>query len=84
MVTADQPRTRSRALERVLELMTDKPATEVHILYSPPTDEAAFRQAVLARMPEPAPKLVTAQIIGPVIGAYIGPRAYGGVLVREV
>ncbi len=84
VVTADQPRTRSRALERVLELMTDKPATEVHILYSPPTDEAAFREAVLAQMPEPAPKLVTVQIIGPVIGAYIGPRAYGGVLVREV
>lgn len=84
VVTADQPRTRTKALERVLELMTDHPATEVHILYTPPADEAAFREAVLARMPAPAPKLVTAQVIGPVIGAHVGPGAYGGVLIREL
>jgi DegV family protein with EDD domain len=83
VVTADQPRTRTKALAKVLELITDQPATEVHIMYSPPTDAEAFRDAVLARMPEPAPKLVTVQTLGPVIGPHIGPGAYGAVLVRE-
>jgi DegV family protein with EDD domain len=84
IVTADQPRTRTKALARVLELIADQPATEVHFIYSPPADVEAFREAVLARMPEPAPKLVTVQVIGPVIGAHSGPGAYGAVLVREV
>ena len=81
VVTADQPRTRTKALARVLELLTDQPAVEVHIMYSPPADDVAFREAVLAQMPEPAPKLVTVQTLGPVIGAHIGPGAYGAVLV---
>ena len=83
VVTADQPRTRTKALERVLELLTDQPAVEVHIMYSPPADDVSFREAVLAHMPEPAPKLVTVEILGPVIGAHIGPGAYGAVLVLE-
>jgi DegV family protein with EDD domain len=83
VVTADQPRTRTKAMARTLELLTSQPATEVHILYSPPADAEAFRAAVLARMPMPAPRLVTMQPIGPVIGAHVGPGAYGAVLVRE-
>jgi len=80
---AEQPRTRSKAYERVIELMTEKPVTELHLLYSPPQDPEVFKAALLARMPGPAPKVVTAQIIGPVIGAHIGPGAYGGIMVRE-
>lgn len=84
VVVTDQPRTRSKAIERVLELMTDRPATELHFLYSPPADIDSFREAVLAQMPEPAPRLVTTQIVGPVIGVHIGPGIYGGILVREL
>jgi DegV family protein with EDD domain len=84
VVVTDQPRTRSKAVERVLELMTDRPVTELHLLYSPPADIDSFRKAVLAQMPEPAPSIVTTQIIGPVIGVHIGPGAYGGILVREI
>ena len=83
VVTADQPRTRTKAMARTLELLTSESATEVHILYSPPADAEALREAVLARMPEPAPRMVTMQLIGPVIGAHVGPGAYGAVLVRE-
>jgi DegV family protein with EDD domain len=83
VVVAERPRTRSKATERVVELMTDRPVTELHLLYSPPADPKVFAQAILARMPGPAPRLVTAQIIGPVIGAHVGPGAYGGIMVRE-
>jgi DegV family protein with EDD domain len=83
VAVAEQPRTRSRAHERVIELMTDKPVAELHLLYSPPQDPEVFKAAILARMPGPAPKVVTAQIIGPVIGTHVGPGAYGGIMVRE-
>jgi fatty acid-binding protein DegV len=58
--------------------------TELHLLYTPPADIDAFRGAVLARMPGPAPKVVTSQVMGPVIGSHVGPGAYGGILVRDV
>ena len=83
VVVAEQTRTRSKATERVIELMTDRPVTELHVLYSPPADPDVFVQAILARMPGPAPRVVTAQIIGPVMGAHVGPGAYGGIMVRE-
>ena len=81
VVVMDQPRTRSKATERVIELLTERPLVELHVLYSPPADPAVFRDAVLARMPAPAPRVVTTQIIGPVIGAHIGPGAYGAIRV---
>ena len=81
VVVADQPRTRSKATERVIELLTERPVAELHVLYSPPADPDVFREAVLARLPAPAPRVVTTQIIGPVIGTHIGPGAYGAIRV---
>ena len=81
VVVADQPRTRSKATERVIELLTERPVAELHVLYSPPADPDVFREAVLARLPAPAPRVVTPQIIGPVIGTHIGPGAYGAIRV---
>ncbi len=83
VVTADQPRTRAKARERLVELMTDRPASELCVLYSPPADGPALRDEVLARLPGSPPRVVMTQIIGPVIGAHIGPGAYGGILVHE-
>ena len=84
VVVTDQPRTRSKAVERVLELMTDRPVTELHLLFSPPADIDTFRAALLDQLPDPAPKVVTTQMVGPVIGVHIGPGIYGGILVREL
>jgi DegV family protein with EDD domain len=83
VIVHEQVRTRSRATERVLELLTEKPVTELHVLYGPPVDHAAFRDAILERLPGPPPRVVTTQIIGPIIGTHVGPGAYGAVLVRE-
>ena len=83
VLMADQPRTRTKARERLLDLLTDRPATELCVLFSPPADGPALRDEILARLPGPPPVVVTTQIIGPVIGAHIGPGAYGGILVHE-
>jgi DegV family protein with EDD domain len=81
VIAAEQPRTRAKARERVVSLLTSRPVEELHVLYSPPAEAPALRDEVLARLPGPAPRLVTMQIIGPVIGAHVGPGAYGAVLV---
>ena len=81
VVPADMPRTRARARARIIELMTESPLRELHVLYAPPADADNFLQELLAHLPE-RPALVTSNIIGPVIGAHVGPGAYGGVLVR--
>jgi DegV family protein with EDD domain len=78
---ADKPRTRTKARERVIELLTARPVSEVHLLYSPPAPVDEFRDELVARMPAPAPGLVTTQIIGPVIGAHVGPGALGAVIL---
>jgi DegV family protein with EDD domain len=81
VIAAEQPRTRAKARERLLALMTARPLEELHILYSPPAEPMALRDELLARLPGPPPKLITSQIIGPVIGSHVGPGAFGGVLV---
>jgi DegV family protein with EDD domain len=83
VVPVDTPRTRAKAHGRILEFMTDRPSAELHVLYAPPTEAEPFRSELLARLPGAAPTLVTANVIGPVIGAHVGPGAYGGVLLRE-
>lgn len=79
---ADKPRTRGKARERVIELLTRSPARQVHVLYSPPAAVDEFRDELVSRMPGPAPILVTTQIIGPIIGTHVGPGALGAVLLR--
>jgi DegV family protein with EDD domain len=81
VIAAEQPRTRARARERVIALLTERPVEQLHVLYSPPAEPEDLRDEVLARLPGSAPRLVTTQIIGPVIGAHVGPGALGAVLV---
>ena len=81
VIAADQPRTRAKARERLLELLSAHPVEELHVMYSPPADGEAFRDELLARLPGPTPARATSQVIGPVIGAHVGPGAYGAVLV---
>jgi len=78
---ADRPRTRGKARERVVELLTARPVRQLHVLHSPPAPVEEFRAELLARMPGPAPEVVTTQIIGPVIGTHVGPGALGAVVL---
>lgn len=81
ILPADQPRTRARARERLLQLMTAQRLVGLHIAYSPPADPEPLLAEALARLPGPPPLQVTTQLIGPVIGTHIGPGALGGILV---
>jgi DegV family protein with EDD domain len=79
----ERVRTRSKARERVLELLTDRPVDRLAVLYSPGADAPAFSADAAARMPGGITSdHVTIELIGPSIGPHLGPGCIGGVLLR--
>ncbi len=82
--TADRVRTRSKARERVLELLTARPVERIAILYTPPADAdaAAFGQEVFARLPGGVDAgHATTAVVGPSVGPHIGPGCLGAVVL---
>lgn len=80
--TADKPRTRGKARERVLELLTARPIERFAVLYTPPADGEAFRREVLERLAGKLhPDDVSVQIVGPSVGPHLGPGCVGGVVL---
>jgi DegV family protein with EDD domain len=79
---SERVRTRSKARERVLELLTQKPVERLAILYAPPGDPESFRDEVIAAMPGGVdPAGVVTQVIGPSVGPHVGPGCLGGVVL---
>jgi DegV family protein with EDD domain len=82
--TADRVRTKSKARERVLELLTERPAERLGILFTTSSAEEVrtFRDEVVARMPGGVdPSRVTVQPVGPSVGPHLGPGCLGGVVL---
>ncbi len=80
--TADRVRTRARARERVIELLTEKPAEWVSILHTPPADPGPFRVEILGRLPGGVEEgRVSTEIVGPSVGPHIGPGCLGAALL---
>jgi DegV family protein with EDD domain len=79
---AERVRTRSRARERVIELLTARPVERLAILYTPPSEPDSFREEVIARMPGGVnAEDVTVQVVGPSVGPHLGPGCLGGVVL---
>jgi fatty acid kinase fatty acid binding subunit len=78
--TADQPRTRGKARERLLELITAKPIERAVVLSGMATDAGAFATELAARAELPASS-IPVRSIGPSVGPHVGPGAYGAVVL---
>lgn len=79
---ADRVRTRSKARERCLELMTARPVERAAILYATDADGEAFRREFIARVPGGIdPDRVSMEPVGPSIGPHLGPGCVGGVIL---
>lgn len=76
--TLDRVRTRSKARERLLELITARPLDRLAILHARTADIDTFREQVLARTGL-APERISTAVIGASIGPHVGPGAYGAV-----
>jgi DegV family protein with EDD domain len=76
--TADRPRTRSRARERLLELLAATKPERIAVLHGKAGDIEEFARE-LARKTGVRREQMTINLIGPSVGPHLGPGAYGAV-----
>lgn len=81
--TADRVRTRSKARERLLELITEHPIERLSILHTIAPDVQEFRAEVLLRVPDLDPKDVTVELVGASVGPHLGPGCVGAVMLYK-
>jgi len=79
--TADRPRTRGKARERLLELLSDPKPDQVWLLHGEAEGMNDFAADLAARSGFPREKM-SIHLIGPSIGPHVGPGSYGGVVLR--
>jgi DegV family protein with EDD domain len=80
--TADRVRSRAKARERVLELLTAKPLERAALLHTANADEEEFEQAFLARSGLDR-SMVQTMLVGPSVGPHLGPGCVGGVVLYK-
>jgi fatty acid kinase fatty acid binding subunit len=76
--TADRPRTRGRARERLMELLVATKPDRVAILHGQAEDVEQFASELSAATGVPRERM-TINLIGPSVGPHLGPGAYGAV-----
>jgi DegV family protein with EDD domain len=82
--TVDKVRTRTKARERMIELICERPIERLAILHTISPDVEAFRDAVLAQAPgglDPAD--VTIDLVGASVGPHLGPACVGAALLYK-
>jgi DegV family protein with EDD domain len=78
----DRVRTRGKAVERTIELLTTRPIERLAVLYTPGADVDAFRDAVMDRAPGGIdPERVSVEIVGASVGPHLGPACVGAVVL---
>lgn len=84
---AESPRTRAKARERLLELLSPAPVERLAIIHTPtstPDEVATFRADLLARIPGAVdPAHVSASLLGATTGPHLGPGLIGAALLRS-
>jgi len=78
--TADRVRTRGKARERLIELLTARPMDRLSILHTTNAGVEEFAEALTARVPGGIdPSKVTIDLVGPSVGPHLGPGCVGAV-----
>ena len=82
--TVDRVRTRSKARERMIELITARPIERIEILHTLTPDVEAFRDEVIARASGSLdPSTVSIGLVGPSVGPHLGPGCLGAAVLYE-
>ena len=79
--TADRVRTRSKARERVIEMILERPVERLSILQTMTPDVEDFRAEVLSRIPDLDPGSVSVELVGASVGPHLGPGCVGAVVL---
>jgi fatty acid kinase fatty acid binding subunit len=83
VTTADRVRTRSKARQRLLELIFERPVERIAILHTVAPDVDEFRSEILRRLPELDPETVTVELVGPSVGPHLGPGCVGAAVMYK-
>ena len=75
--TVDKVRTRGKARERMVELVTERPIERLSILHTMAPDVETFRTDMLGRVPDVDPATVTIELVGASVGPHLGPGCIG-------
>ena len=79
--TVDRVRTRSKARERLIELITERPIERLAILHTLAPDVESFREEVLRRAPDLDPAAVSVELVGASVGPHLGPGCVGAAIM---
>jgi DegV family protein with EDD domain len=79
---ADRVRSRAKARERVLELLTEKPLEQAVVLHSTQADVEEFYEKFIARSGLD-PAVVQTMTIGASVGPHLGPGCVGAVILYK-
>ena len=79
---AERIRTRAKARERILELLTSQPLERAVVLHTTNADVEAFQAQFLARSGLDASRVQT-MIVGASVGPHLGPGCVGAVVMRR-
>jgi len=77
----EKVRTRSKARERLIEMILERPIELLTIIHTVAPDVEAFRSEVLSRVPEVDPETVTVELVGASVGPHVGPGCVGAVVL---
>jgi DegV family protein with EDD domain len=78
--TGDRVRTRSKARERLMEMVLERPFERLAILHTLSPDVEAFRDELVSRIPDgPRVEDVEIALVGPSVGPHLGPGCVGAV-----
>ncbi len=84
---AESPRTRTKARERVVQLITEKPIERLAVIHtptSPPEEVEAFRDTLVSRVPGGIdPANVSIGLLGASTGPHLGPGLMGAAFMRR-
>ena len=87
VVMAEKPRTRAKARERLIELITERPVERLAIIHTPTSSREevqAFRDALVARLPGGIdPAMVSIGLLGATTGPHLGPGLMGAAFLRR-
>ena len=79
---AERVRTRAKARERCLELLTERPMERVTVLHTTHADVEEFRAKFIERSGLD-PARVQTMTVGPSVGPHLGPGCVGAVAIYE-
>ena len=80
---ADRERSRAKARERTLQLLTARPLERACILHTTNADVEAFESAFIERSGLDRSR-VQVMTVGPSVGPHLGPSAIGAVVLRRI